>query len=156
MFFMQRQRMKDLLLRARVVIRTPCMKISRCHLADYVQKLHQKACRTCSTIIFLYLTDQVIDLCCCRSCSRRRLLNSLFTVSRAFQSQAGSYTQLQSKFVMYSVFNLTHKATLNHFLCIISSYIMLPALKNLLNQNISVLDIAHLIWKTSNYGVSLS
>jgi len=51
--------MKDLLLRARVVNRTSCLKISRCHLADYVKKVHQKACRT---IMFLYLTDQVIDL----------------------------------------------------------------------------------------------
>ena len=53
MVFMQKQRMKDLLLRARVVVRTSNMKISRRHLADYVKKLHQKACRTCSTIIFL-------------------------------------------------------------------------------------------------------
>ena len=47
---------------SRCKFRTSCMKISRCHLADYVQKLHQKACRTCSMIIFLYLTDEVIDL----------------------------------------------------------------------------------------------
>ena len=44
--------MEDLLLRARVVVRTSKMKISRRRLADYVKKLHQKACRTCSTIIF--------------------------------------------------------------------------------------------------------
>ena len=36
------------------------MKISRL-LADY-KTLHQKACRTCSTIIFLYSTNQIIDL----------------------------------------------------------------------------------------------
>ena len=29
------------------------MKISRRRLADFVKTLHQKACRTCSTIIFL-------------------------------------------------------------------------------------------------------
>ena len=32
---------------------------------------------------------------------------------------------------------------------------MLPALKNLWDRNISVLDIAHLIWKTFKYGGSL-
>ena len=35
-----RQRMKDLKLRARVVVRTSNMKISRRHLADYFRKLH--------------------------------------------------------------------------------------------------------------------
>ena len=31
-------------------------------------RLHQKACRTCTTIIFLHSTNQIIDLwrCCCR------------------------------------------------------------------------------------------
>ena len=37
---------------ARLVIRTSNMKIPRRHLADYVIKLHQKACPACSTIIF--------------------------------------------------------------------------------------------------------
>ena len=49
-------------------------KISRRHLADYVKKVHQKACRTCSTIIFPYWTNQIIDLwlngCLCRSVLR--------------------------------------------------------------------------------------
>ena len=68
--------MKDFLLRARVVVRASNIKISRRHLAHYVKKLHQKACRTCSTIIFPYSVNQIIDLwhCCC---SRRRFLNSL-------------------------------------------------------------------------------
>ena len=35
-----------------VAVRTSNMKISRRRLADYVKTLHQKACRTCSTIIF--------------------------------------------------------------------------------------------------------
>ena len=39
---------KDSLLRAHVVVRTSNMKNSRRRLADYVKKLHQKACRTCS------------------------------------------------------------------------------------------------------------
>ena len=30
------------------------------------QKLHQKACRTCSTIIFLHSTNQIINLWRCR------------------------------------------------------------------------------------------
>ena len=36
------QRMKDLLLRARAVVRTSNMKTLRCLLADYVKTLHQK------------------------------------------------------------------------------------------------------------------
>ena len=69
--------MKDLLLRARVVFRISNMKISRGHLPDYVKTLHQKASRTCSTIIFLHSINQIIDLwrCCWRCC--RQILNSL-------------------------------------------------------------------------------
>ena len=39
------------------------MKISRRCLADYVKTLHQKACRTCSTIIFPHSANQIFDLC---------------------------------------------------------------------------------------------
>ena len=73
MVFMPRQRMKDLLLRARVVVRTSKMKISCRRAADYVKKLHQKACRTCSTIIFPRLTNEIIDFWRCRG----HFLNSL-------------------------------------------------------------------------------
>ena len=52
--------MKDLLLRARVVVRTSNVKISRRRLADNVKTLHQKACHTCSTIIFLHSTNQIL------------------------------------------------------------------------------------------------
>ena len=51
--------MNDLMLRARVVVRTSNMKISRRRSADYVKKLHQKAY---STIIFTRSTSQIIDL----------------------------------------------------------------------------------------------
>ena len=51
------------------------MKISL--LADYVKTLNQKACRTCSTIIFLHSTNQIIDLWRGRWCCRRQILNSL-------------------------------------------------------------------------------
>ena len=73
--------MKNLLLQAHVVVRTSNLKISRCCLADYVKTLHQKACRMCSTIIFLHSTNQIIDLwrCRCRCRCRRQILNSLFT-----------------------------------------------------------------------------
>ena len=53
------------------------MKLSRRRLADYVETLHQKACRTCSTIIFLHSTNQINDLWRCRWRCRRQLLNSL-------------------------------------------------------------------------------
>ena len=68
---------KILLLRARVVVRTSNLKISRRRLAEYVKTLHQKACRTCSTIIFLHSTNQIIDLWRCRWRCRRQILNSL-------------------------------------------------------------------------------
>ena len=40
------------------------MKTLRRYLADYVKKLYQKACCTCSTIIFRHSTNQIIDLWC--------------------------------------------------------------------------------------------
>ena len=67
--------MENLPLRARVAVRTSKMKISRRHLPDYVKNFHQKACRTCSTIIFPRSTNQFIDLWRCRC--RRHFLNSL-------------------------------------------------------------------------------
>ena len=42
------------------------MKISRRRFADYVKTLHQKACRTRTTIIFLHSTNEIIDLWRCR------------------------------------------------------------------------------------------
>ena len=59
------------------LLKLPNVKISRRRLADYVKTLHQKACRTCSTIIFLHSTNQIIDFwrCRCRCC--RQILNSL-------------------------------------------------------------------------------
>ena len=74
--------MKDLLLRARVVVRTSNMKISRRRLADNVKTLQQKACRTCSTIIFLHSPNQIIDLWCFRWRCRRQILNSLITPTK--------------------------------------------------------------------------
>ena len=52
------------------------MKISGCRLADYVKTLQQKACRTCSTIIFLHSTNQIIDLWRFRWRCSREILNS--------------------------------------------------------------------------------
>ena len=48
--------MKDLLQQVRLVVTTSIMLISR-RLADYAEKLQEKACRTYSTIIFLYSTN---------------------------------------------------------------------------------------------------
>ena len=73
------QGVKDLLLRARVVVRSSNMKISRCCFPDYVKSLHQKACRTCSTIIFLHSTKQIIDLWRCGWHCCRQTLNALLT-----------------------------------------------------------------------------
>ena len=77
MIFMQRQRMEDLLLRARVVVRISKLYILRRRLADYAEKLHRKACRTCSTIIFPHLTNQIVDLRRCRWPCQSQFLNSL-------------------------------------------------------------------------------
>ena len=41
-------------------------EVSRRHLADYVQTLHQKAYRTCSAIILPHSTNHIIDLWRCR------------------------------------------------------------------------------------------
>ena len=61
-----------------------CTKISSRHLADYFNKLHQKAWRTCCTIVFLNSFNQIIDLWCCRSRSSHRFLNSLIMYSETF------------------------------------------------------------------------
>ena len=79
-FHVKALRMKDLLLRAPVVVRTSHMKISRRRLADYVKTLHQKVCRTCSTITFLHSTNEIIDLWHCRWRCHRQILNSLLFV----------------------------------------------------------------------------
>ena len=69
--------MKYLLLGARVVVRSSNVKISGRPVADYVKKLRQKACRTCSTIIFPRLTNEIIDFWRSRGRCRRHFLNSL-------------------------------------------------------------------------------
>ena len=74
-FHVKRDRARDLKLQARVVVKTSNMEFSRRYLADYVKKLHHKACRTCRTIIFPYSTNQIIDLWRCRCRSRRRFLD---------------------------------------------------------------------------------
>ena len=45
----------------------PQVRTFQVHLADHFNKLHQKACRTSCTIIFLNSTNQIIVLWCCRS-----------------------------------------------------------------------------------------
>ena len=72
--------MEGLLLPARVVVRTSNIKISRRRLADYVKKLNQKACRTCSTIIFSHSTNQIVDLWRCRRYCRCHFLTSLLSI----------------------------------------------------------------------------
>ena len=69
-------------------LRTSDMKISRLRLADYVKTLHQKACHTCSTIIFLHSTNKIIDLWRCRWRCRRQILNSLrAAISRKYPTE---------------------------------------------------------------------
>ena len=54
-------------------------KMSRRRLPDYVKKLHQQACRTCSTIIFLHSTNQIIDLWRCLWHCRLQIWSTLLT-----------------------------------------------------------------------------
>ena len=75
MVFMLRETMKDLLLSARVVVRTSNIKIPCRRLADYVKTLHQKACCTCSSIIFFI--QPIISLICSFDVAVV-ILNSLF------------------------------------------------------------------------------
>ena len=75
-FSRKRQRLKDLPSWARIVVKTSKMKVSRLRLADCVKIFHQKACRTCSTIIFPRSTNRIIDLWRCR-----RFVNSLLFVN---------------------------------------------------------------------------
>ena len=69
---MQRQRMRDLMLQARVVV-------SR--LGDNVKTLQQEACYTCSTLIFPHsqsrLIFSILAVCSCRFLHRRTLSNML-------------------------------------------------------------------------------
>ena len=84
---MQRQRMKDLLLWARVVVRTWKIKFSGRRLLDTAKKLHQKACRTGSTIFFPRSTNQIIDLWRFRCC-RHFLLPSVSQVFHPFTTES--------------------------------------------------------------------
>ena len=68
-------------MRVRVVVETSNLQISRHRLAGYVMKSHQKACRTCSKIIFSHSTNQIIDLLRCRCCCPRRFLNPRMTTA---------------------------------------------------------------------------
>jgi len=67
MVFMKRQRMKDLLLRALIVVETSKNKIWRRHLADNVKKIAQKSVPHMQhNIIFPHSSNQIIDLWQCR------------------------------------------------------------------------------------------
>ena len=77
---MQRQRMKGLLLKARVVTRISKIKISRRHLADYVKNCTKKRGARAARLFFPHATNRIIHLWRCRCC--RHFLNSPFSVGR--------------------------------------------------------------------------
>ena len=75
------------------------MEISRRRLADYVKTLYQKACRTCSTIISLHLTNQIIDLWHCRwrwRCPRQILNSLLLPVDTVRRKHVGRRVETQT------------------------------------------------------------
>ena len=102
MVFMSRKRIKDLLLRVRVVVRTSNMEIPRRHLSNYVKELHWKACRRSSTTIFFPFTNHIIHLWC------RRFLNPLLMYLHSAElSLSGS-----DKKCKYFLFGMTHSCSL--------------------------------------------
>ena len=98
--------MKDSLMRARVVVGTASMKISRLRLADYVTKLRQ---RESGAIPFPHSTSQGIDLWSCRSHYRRHFLNSLL-----FRNQLVLSRKKKTRFSESSL-NVTHNANEKQF-----------------------------------------
>ena len=86
---------EDLLLQARVVVRTSKMKILSHSLCRLRTKFHQKVCRTCSTIIFLHSINQIIDLWRCRC--RRRFIRELKQPRRRRQQERHKFAYLTMK-----------------------------------------------------------
>ena len=69
---MQRQRMKDLLLRALIVVETSKKKIRRRRLADDVKKLHKKRATHAAQLFF----PTFIDLWQCHGHCRGHFFNT--------------------------------------------------------------------------------
>ena len=55
------------------------------------QKLHQRACRTCSTILFLHSTSQIIHFWGCRRCCRCRFVQNSLIGSAVHASSENAY-----------------------------------------------------------------
>ena len=83
-------------------------------MADYVTNLHQRACRTCSTILFPHPTDQIIDLWCwrCRWRCRRRFLGDL-TQRDGWKTQDGRMTKKRLCIPIVTRHFFRHSAVLN-------------------------------------------
>ena len=58
-------------------VKTLKLVISRSSFDEYGRELFKNACRTCSTIIWVLLTNNITAFWSCRCRSRRRFLNSL-------------------------------------------------------------------------------
>ena len=91
--FMSRLRMKDLLLRARVVVKTSNMKISHVVFWRLQRNIAPKACCTCSTIILPYSTNEIVEFWRCRCRCRREVLNSLLNY-QPWSSSVGFFSCL--------------------------------------------------------------
>ena len=76
MGLVQRQRMKYLLLRAPTLSSESEKWKFHVVVWETTSKIAPKACRTCSTIIFLHSANQIIDLWRCRGRCRRHFLKS--------------------------------------------------------------------------------
>ena len=68
--------------RCRQILKYEIFASSFGRLRQKKKKMQEKACRTCSKVIFLHSTNQIINLWRCRwrCCCRRHFLNSLIKV----------------------------------------------------------------------------
>ena len=96
-YFYAKEENEDLLLQACIVIRTSSTKISSRHLADYVNKLHQKAC---CTITFpnstksLFLKLPTVVTCTYFSFFRFTCAPDSFTHTNVIAATLSSYLSL--------------------------------------------------------------
>ena len=106
--------MRDLLLRARLVIKTSNTKISRHNLTDHVKKKKKKKKRR--TIVFPHLTNQIIDLWACRC--RCRFLSSLISSSSDVRKSIQTNWYLKNNSKTTESFHHIHRTTFQWLPCL--------------------------------------
>ena len=88
-------------------MKTLKLVISRSSFDEYGRELFKNACRTCSTIFLIILTNNITAFWRCRCRSRRRFLNSLFG---SFSNDDGNGNALLRSLRDYcKLFNMTKR-----------------------------------------------